>query len=133
MLHKGERGDAAALGYIACSDQIVPPVTFQGVFWKFLTVSACMTGQATGLGAHMALPLLRKSWREDLTEEEARKLLVDCMRVLFYRDTRASAKLTIGKVCRPHQFPSRWHHTMAAIGHLPITYLGRPAPHTPID
>lgn len=52
---------------------------------------------ATGLGAHMALPLLRKSWREDLTEEEARKLLVDCMRVLFYRDTRASAKLTIGK------------------------------------
>ena len=53
---------------------------------------------ATGLGAHMALPLLRKSWREDMSEAEARKLLEDCMRVLFYRDTRASAKINIGKV-----------------------------------
>jgi 20S proteasome subunit beta 7 len=53
---------------------------------------------ATGLGAHMALPLLRKAWREDLTEDEARKLITDCMRVLFYRDTRASANFTIGKV-----------------------------------
>jgi len=52
---------------------------------------------ATGLGAHMALPLMRKAWKEDLTEDEARKLLVDCMRVLFYRDTRASANITIGK------------------------------------
>ena len=46
----------------------------------------------------LALPLLRKGWREDLTEPEARKLLEDSMRVLFYRDTRASAKITIGKV-----------------------------------
>jgi 20S proteasome subunit beta 7 len=54
---------------------------------------------ATGLGAHMALPIMRKTWKEDLTEAEARKILVDCMRVLFYRDTRASVSLTIGKVC----------------------------------
>ena len=64
---------------------------------------------ATGLGAHMALPLLRKHWKEGLTEEEARKLLVDCMRVLFYRDTRASAKITIGKV-RPRAHAALFRH-----------------------
>jgi len=53
---------------------------------------------ASGLGSHLALPLIRKGWREDLTEAEARKLLEDSMRVLFYRDTRASAFITIGKV-----------------------------------
>lgn len=53
---------------------------------------------ATGLGGHMALPLIRKAWREDMTEAEARTLLTDCMRVLFYRDTRASAKIMIGSV-----------------------------------
>ena len=54
--------------------------------------------QATGLGAHMALPLLRKGWSEDLTEEAATTLLTDAMRVLFYRDTRAGSKYHIGKV-----------------------------------
>lgn len=53
---------------------------------------------ATGLGAHMALPLIRKGWREDMSEAEARALLENSMRVLFYRDTRASAKIQIGKV-----------------------------------
>jgi len=52
---------------------------------------------ATGLGAHMALPLLRKAWREDLTEAEATTLLQDSMRVLFYRDTRAGCSINIGK------------------------------------
>lgn len=72
---------------------------------------------ATGLGAHMALPLIRKTWREDMTEEEARKLLTDCMRVLFYRDTRASAMLTIGKadasgssVGEAFQIDTFWEH-----------------------
>ena len=74
---------------------------------------------ATGLGAHMALPIMRKSWKEDLTEEEARKLLVDCMRVLFYRDTRASAKITIGKadasgasVCEAFELDTFWEHEL---------------------
>lgn len=53
---------------------------------------------ATGLGAHMALPLLRKGWREDLPYEEARELLENSMRVLFYRDTRASNNIHLGKV-----------------------------------
>lgn len=69
----------------------------------------------TGLGLHLALPLIRKAWREDMSEEEARKLLVDCMRVLFYRDTRASAQILIGKVsaegssvAEPFQIDTFW-------------------------
>jgi len=52
---------------------------------------------ATGMGAHLALPLLRKAWKPDLTEAEARKVLEDCMRVCFYRSCTASNKITIGK------------------------------------
>ena len=53
---------------------------------------------ATGLGGHLALPLIRKAWHAEMGEEEARKLMTDCMRVLFYRDTRASASIQIGTV-----------------------------------
>lgn len=49
----------------------------------------------TGYGTHLALPLLRKQWRADLTHAEAKKLLESCMNVLFYRDCR-----TINKVSR---------------------------------
>lgn len=65
----------------------------------------------------MALPLLRDGWREDLTEAQARKLLEDSMRVLFYRDTRASAKINIGKadasgctVSEPQMLDTYWEH-----------------------
>jgi len=49
---------------------------------------------ATGYGAYIAQPLLRKAWRPDLSEAEARKLAKDALRVLFYRDARA-----LDKVC----------------------------------
>lgn len=72
---------------------------------------------ASGLGAHMALPLMRKAWHADLPEAEARKLLEDCMRVLFYRDTRASSFITIGKadatgtsISEPYQLETYWEH-----------------------
>jgi len=52
---------------------------------------------ATGYGAYIAQPLLRnaveKKNGEPLTEEEAKKLLDDCMRVLFYRDARSLNKV----------------------------------------
>ena len=50
---------------------------------------------ATGYGAYIAQPLLRKAYRPDLTEDEARKVLVDCMRVLLYRDARTINKARI--------------------------------------
>ena len=52
---------------------------------------------ATGYGAYIAQPLLRKAveGKEDtLTEAEARTILEDALRVLFYRDARS-----INQVC----------------------------------
>ena len=57
---------------------------------------------ATGFGAHIAIPLLREAYEAKagiegdgplLTEEEAEKLLAECMKVLFYRDARSMNKV----------------------------------------
>lgn len=51
---------------------------------------------ATGYGAYIAQPLLRKAVEGNettLTEEEARKIMTDCLRVLFYRDARSLNKV----------------------------------------
>ena len=62
---------------------------------------------ATGYGAYIALPLLRKQVEgreKTLTEDEAREILTDCMRVLFYRDARSLNKvrtLSCGGVVLP--------------------------------
>jgi len=50
---------------------------------------------ATGYGAYIALPLIRRAWTPDLTREQAIKLVEDCLRVLFYRDARSSNKIQI--------------------------------------
>jgi hypothetical protein len=53
---------------------------------------------ATGYGAHIAQPLLRKSveGREDtLTEEEALKIIENSMRVLNYRDAYSINKVKL--------------------------------------
>jgi len=43
----------------------------------------------TGYGTYIGLPLLRKNYRPNMTDAEAKQLLEDTMRVLFYRDCRA--------------------------------------------
>jgi 20S proteasome subunit beta 7 len=53
---------------------------------------------ATGFGSYLALPLLREKWRPDLTEGEARAILEDCLKVLFYRDCRGSAQIQLAKI-----------------------------------
>ncbi|KAI0776877.1 proteasome endopeptidase complex beta subunit [Trametes elegans] len=56
---------------------------------------------ATGYGAYIAVPLLRAAVdgkQDSLTEEEARTLLHDCMRVLFYRDARSLDKYQLATV-----------------------------------
>ncbi len=55
---------------------------------------------ATGMGNHLAIPLLRKHHRLDMSYDEARKLLEDCMRVLFYRHTLALNSLQIATVTK---------------------------------
>ncbi|KAH7102463.1 proteasome endopeptidase complex, beta subunit [Auriculariales sp. MPI-PUGE-AT-0066] len=56
---------------------------------------------ATGYGSMIAQPLLRKyvEGRETtLAEEEARQIMEDCMKVLFYRDARSLNKYQIATV-----------------------------------
>ncbi|KAF5198587.1 Proteasome subunit beta type-4 [Thalictrum thalictroides] len=53
---------------------------------------------ATGFGNHLARPILRDEWKEDLSYEDAVKLLEKCMRVLLYRDRSAINKLQVAKI-----------------------------------
>ena len=53
---------------------------------------------ATGFGNHLARPILREEWNENLTFEEGVKLLEKCMRVLLYRDRSISCEQTPGMV-----------------------------------
>jgi 20S proteasome subunit beta 7 len=64
-------------------------VDLQGTSYESSTI-------ASGYGAYIAQPLLRKAVEgkeSTLTEAEAAKLLDDCMRVLFYRDARSLNKV----------------------------------------
>lgn len=51
---------------------------------------------ATGFGNHLARPILRDEWHENLSYEDGVKLLEKCMRVLLYRDRSAVNKLQVG-------------------------------------
>lgn len=61
---------------------------------------------ATGFGAHLAVPLLRKLVPTDsdyvnVSEDEARAAMVNSMRVLYYRDARAAETYTMAVLtCR---------------------------------
>lgn len=70
---------------------------------------------ATGYGAYLAIPLIRERWHADMTEEEARTLLEECLRVLFYRDCRASNRIQIAKssmdetsITKPYEISHNW-------------------------
>lgn len=51
----------------------------------------------TGYGAYLAIPIIRERWHPEMDEGEARALLEDCLRILFYRDCRASNRIIIAK------------------------------------
>ena len=55
---------------------------------------------ATGFGAYLAIPIIRDRWVPDMEEGEARALLEDCLRVMFYRDCKASNRIQIAKATR---------------------------------
>ncbi|ANQ05878.1 Proteasome subunit beta type [Plasmodium coatneyi] len=52
----------------------------------------------TGYARYFALTLLRDHYKDYMTEEEAKTLLNECLRVLYYRDATASNKIQIVKV-----------------------------------
>lgn len=73
---------------------------------------------ATGFGQHMALPLLRKGYRADLTYDECKAILEDAMRVLVYRhcrtinkfqmaDIKQDASITISE---PYELSTQWSY-----------------------
>jgi 20S proteasome subunit beta 7 len=55
---------------------------------------------ATGFGAHLAIPLMRNACEggrdANLSAADAKKVLEDCMRVLFYRDCSSFNKVFRG-------------------------------------
>ena len=60
---------------------------------------------ATGFGAHLAQPLLRKlvedeSAVQSITQESAIAAVKECMKVLFYRDARSMDKYSIAVVTK---------------------------------
>ncbi|KAJ1556226.1 Proteasome subunit beta type-7 [Cladochytrium tenue] len=74
---------------------------------------------ATGYGAYIAQPMLRKALdtigEKNMTREQAEKLLNDCMRVLYYRDARSLNKIqraTITaegiEITAPYELETEW-------------------------
>ncbi len=61
---------------------------------------------ATGFGAHLAQPLLRRLVPEDeksvknITKEQAVEAIKECMKVLFYRDARSMDRYSIAVVTK---------------------------------
>ncbi|EDO40407.1 predicted protein [Nematostella vectensis] len=57
---------------------------------------------ASGFGAYLAQPLLRDAYEKNpnMSEEEARKLLVECLKVLFYRDGRSLNRFEIAVITK---------------------------------
>ncbi|XP_076654718.1 proteasome subunit beta type-4 [Halictus rubicundus] len=57
---------------------------------------------ATGYGAYMALPILRKAYEEnkEMSKEQAIELLYKVMQVLFYRDARSFPKYQLGIITK---------------------------------
>lgn len=73
---------------------------------------------ATGYGNHLAIPILRDEWHENLSFEDGVKLLEKCMRVLLYRDRSAVNKLQIAKlteegitISQPYALKTVWNYT----------------------
>lgn len=72
---------------------------------------------ATGFGAYLAQPILRKfiDQKGTFTVEEAKPIMVDAMRTLFYRDARTIDKIQLTTVTKdgvdigePFVFESKW-------------------------
>lgn len=55
---------------------------------------------ATGYGAYIVQGNMRNLQDDNMTEEEARKLLTKCMTVLYYRDARAINEVQIATVTK---------------------------------
>ncbi|KAK3728473.1 hypothetical protein QZH41_002335 [Actinostola sp. cb2023] len=57
---------------------------------------------ATGFGAYLAQPMLRDAFEKNpnLTQEQARNVIIECLKVLFYRDARSLNKFEIAIITK---------------------------------
>lgn len=74
---------------------------------------------ATGFGNHLARPLMREKHRPDMSEEEAIKLLHECLLVLYYRDKTSINKFQVAKVTKdgssvsePFSLETKWDYKL---------------------
>jgi 20S proteasome subunit beta 7 len=74
---------------------------------------------STGYGTYLAMPLIRKRWRPDMTYDEAKSLLDDCMTVCYYRDCKAINRYILANVngdgvhlSEPYELPTRWDYSL---------------------
>jgi len=83
---------------------------------------------ATGFGAYLAQPILRKAveagGENNLAEADAKKILEDCMRVLFYRDARSLNKIQIAvvnekgcEISAPYALQTNWEFANMICGY----------------
>lgn len=88
------RVNGRLIWYMSLGSMLIDLISFLG-YVDLRGTTYQTTTIATGFGAHLAQPILRKrvEGREvDLTEEEAIEIINDCMKVLFYRDARSMNK-----------------------------------------
>lgn len=83
--------NSLVLGGVKNGEKYLGTVSMIGVHYEDSHV-------ATGFGNHLARPILRAEWNENLTFEEGVKLLEKCMRVLLYRDRSAINKIQIAQI-----------------------------------
>ena len=69
----------------------------------------------TGLSAHYCQVIMQNNWRPDMTEADARAVIEDCMRVMFYRDKKSLDNIQISTVTaagvtmhEPYRIESEW-------------------------
>lgn len=72
---------------------------------------------ATGFGEALALPIIRERYSDNMTKAQAKKLLDDCMRVLYYRDCRTLNKIQCAvvtadgiDVSEPYVLDTKWDY-----------------------
>ncbi|KAL7719327.1 Proteasome subunit beta [Entamoeba marina] len=53
---------------------------------------------ATGIGAHMAMPLLRKEWQEGMDRQAAELLLAKCMKILYLNHFDSEGPEIVGPI-----------------------------------
>jgi len=103
--------NAYVVGGVVKNEKFLGCVDLLGTTYQSSTI-------ATGFGAHLAQPILRKAVEgreETLTEDEAVKILDDCIRVLYYRDARSLNKFHRAKataegveITGPHSVTTEW-------------------------